>query len=791
MLKRNVTAPPEHLFPPDAWRIVEARYSERYLRRAETAFALSNGYVGVRGTFEEGRPFGTSGTFINGFHETWPMVYAESAYGLARTGQTIVKVPDPTMLRLYVDDEPLFLPTSRTTDYQRVLDMRNGVLSRDLVWSTGSGKQVRVSSWRLVSLQDRHLVAMQLVVTPLNTSAAVAISSRVQNRQDELGRPMRPPSDEDPRLAKVFGHRVLNNRARVQDGLRMLLGYLTTNSGMTLGVGVDHVIETASPSRTVVDLDDDLGEVELMVDAQPGVPITVTKYVAYHSSRGAPVDELLSRCTRTLDRAMTGGVDRLLSKQREHLDRFWDRADVRVDAEWQTVRTQQAVRWNLFQLCQATWCMQGGGVPAKGLTGQAYDGHYFWDSETYVLPFLAYTEPRLARNLLRFRYSMLDTARERGRQLGQRGALFPWRTINGEEASANFQSGTAQYHINADIAFAMRHYCQIRGDDGFLADIAAEVLVETARLWEDLGFWGKDERFHIHGVTGPDEYTTVVNDNTYTNLMARENLRAAVTTVRWLEDERPQDYIALLDTVDLRPAEVVEWEAAADAMYVPYDEIRGIHPQDEAFLDREIWDLENTPPDKFPLLLHYHPLVIYRFQVLKQADIVLAMFLLGDEFSAEQKRRNFDHYDRLTTGDSSLSACVQSIVAAEVGRGDDALEYFGHALLMDLANVAGNSSDGVHVASAAGVWASLVNGFGGVRDHGGRLTFDPRLPAGWRSLSFSLRFHDRQLRLRLTPTEEQYLVAEGDALEITVRGTRHVLAPGTALILPAVREPVR
>jgi alpha,alpha-trehalose phosphorylase len=333
-------------------------------------------------------------------------------------------------------------------------------------------------------------------------------------------------------------------------------------------------------------------------------------------------------------------------------------------------------------------------------------------------------------------------------------------------------------HINADIAYAIRRYTNVQGDLDLLAEVGAEMLVETARLWEDLGFYGADGKFHIHGVTGPDEYTTVVNDNTYTNLMARLNLNYAVHTVRLLREIRPDAYTALAHEVHLQPDEVESWERAAAAMHVPYDPEQGIHPQDDTFLKREVWDLASTPREKFPLLLHYHPLVIYRHQVIKQADIVLAMFLLGNEFSQEQKRRNYEYYDPLTTGDSSLSACVQSIIAAEIGNERDALRYFNYALLMDLADIAGNTSDGVHIASAAGVWNSLVFGFGGVRDFDGDLSFEPALPRLWRSLSFSLRFRSRQVRVRLGHDEETYLVEEGGPLEITVRGERHMLTPG-------------
>jgi alpha,alpha-trehalose phosphorylase len=786
MLPREVVPLPMHIYPPDPWRIVETRFSAEHLGRAETIFALSNGYLGMRGTFEEARPALSPGTFVNGFHETWPILHAEDAYGLARTGQTIVNVPDATNLKLYVDDEPLYLPTARTNEYERALDFRDGVLSRDLVWATPSGKHVRVSSRRFISFEHRHLAVIEYEVELLDHAAPVVVSSQVVNRQDT--RPEDEPRERaalDPRLAKVFDHQVLEPRVSEHEGHRVLLGYRTRNSGMTLGVGVDHAIETAAHHSMETVIGDDLAKVVLTVDAQPDTPIRITKFITYQHSRSVPARELVDRCSRTLDRSMRDGVEMLHAWQCENLDRFWDRADVQVSSAEGGDHLQQSVRWNLFQLAQASWRAEGAGIPAKGLTGQAYEGHYFWDTEVYVLPFLAYTQPRIARNLLRFRHSMLDKARIRARELDQRGAMFPWRTINGEESSAYYQAGTAQYHINADIAHAVRKYVDVRGDVDFLAEVGADIVVETARLWEDLGFFGHDGCFHIYSVTGPDEYTTVVNDNAFTNMMARLNLNFAAATVRTLQQQRPEAYRALVHTVGLRPDEVESWERAAAAMYVPYDEERGINPQDTSFLERERWDLENTPRDRFPLLLHYHPLVIYRFQVIKQADIVLAMFLLGNEFATEQKRRNFDYYDPLTTGDSSLSACVQSIIAAEVGRDDKALEYFEYGLMMDLADVAGNVSDGVHVASTGGVWMALVQGFGGLRDFDGELSFDPHLPKTWQRLDFSLRFRDRQLRVSLSQEREGYMVETGDALEIVVRGKRHVLEPGQTLQLQA------
>jgi alpha,alpha-trehalose phosphorylase len=778
VIPRTLRLAPEHLYPADDWAIVETGFDEAWLGNAETVFALSNGFIGMRGTFDEGRPAVESGTFLNGFHETWPIVHAEQAYGFARTGQTIVNVPDVSLIRLYVDDEPLHLPAARTTEYRRVLDLREGALRRELVWSTPGGKHVRLSSTRLVSLEHRHLGVIVYEVTVEDDDAPVVISSQVLNRQDARGLDERRDGDVtgDPRRARAFPGRALNAVDHVEDRLRLVTGYRTTRSGMTMSVGVDHELTTDDEWEVETSWTEDLQKVVVTVDAHRGRTIRLVKHFTYHTSRNVPTGELVDRAGRSLDRARDLGADGLLESQRQTLARFWDLADVQVDAPG---RIQQAVRWNVFQLEQASARAETTGIPAKGLTGRAYEGHYFWDTEVYVTPFLTYTQPRITRNLLRFRHSMLDLARQRARELSEQGALFPWRTINGEEASSYYAAGTAQYHIDADIALAIKRYTEIRGDRDFLAETGAEILVETARMWAGLGFVSPDDdRFHIHGVTGPDEYTTVVNDNAFTNLMARMNLRYAADTVDWLRAERPADHERLVAATGVRPAEVRDWRATADAMFVPYDERRRILPQDANFLEREVWDFAGTPLDRYPLLLHYHPLVIYRHQVIKQADVVLAMFLLGDEFTTGQKRRNFDYYDPLTTGDSSLSACVQSIVAAEVGYEDRAVEYFQYALLMDLADVAGNVVDGVHVASAGGVWMALVHGFGGMRDHGGRMTFSPHLPQGWQRLAFRLRFRERWLAVELLPGRIVLELLEGADLEVGVEGSDVALAVG-------------
>jgi alpha,alpha-trehalose phosphorylase len=502
-----------------------------------------------------------------------------------------------------------------------------------------------------------------------------------------------------------------------------------------------------------------------------------------------PSRELVDRCRRTLDRVREHGVEPEFAAQREWLDEFWARSDVVVHGQ---PALQQAIRWNLYQLAQATARAEQSGVPAKGVTGTGYSGHYFWDTEIFVLPFLTYTSPHMARSELRFRYNMLGAARRRAEELAQSGALFPWRTVNGEEASAYYAAGTAQYHIDADIAYALWKYVAASGDQDFMNREGVDLLVETARLWADLGFWrenGSGRRsFHIHGVTGPDEYTTVVNDNLFTNVMARFNLAKAAELLRQLQREVPRAYRRVVERLELADGEIDEWARCAEAMSIPYDEVTGINPQDAHFLDREVWDLKNTPPEKRPLLLHYHPLVIYRFQVLKQADVVLAMFLQGDHFSNEQKRNNFEYYDPITTGDSTLSGIVQSIIAAEVGYRDLALRYFYNAVFVDLADLHGNTSDGVHVASTAGVWDMLAYGFGGMRDYNGVVTFDPRLPESWTGLTFRITLRGTRVNVDVTSREITFTVVEGESAELAVRGQHFIVSADKPVRVPLAHQ---
>jgi alpha,alpha-trehalose phosphorylase len=770
MIHHERLRPPSHDYPADEWNIIERRFHPEFLAQLETMLALGNGYLGMRGCPEEGGPSAENTTIINGFYETRPIVYGEEAYGFAKTGQTICNVTDSKIIKLFVDDEPFWLPNANLLRYDRRLNMKAGTLDREILWEMPSGKQVLITSRRLVSFANKHVAGISYAVTLLNAEAFVVISSEMATNG-----PSARINGDDPRQTRAFSGRVLHPRTSYSRDRRIVLCHATEKSRLTLACAIDHVLETSCSYANKVVHTENFGQVAFTIDARRGCPIQLTKYMVYHSSHTASAEELCGRAEWTLDRVTARGFQELLVSQEQYMNDFWRRSDVRIAdiREDRTKRTtmeiQQAIRFNLFHILQASARAENTGVPAKGLTGQAYEGHYFWDTEIYLLPFLTYTSPRIARNLLAFRYKMLPQARARARELGHRGAMFPWRTISGEEASAYYAAGTAQYHINADIVYALRKYVQATGDERFLRDYGAEMLVETARLWVDLGFYSeaKAGKFCINAVTGPDEYNTVVNNNAFTNLMARENLRYAAQTIEALRTTEPDAYKALVHKTALETSEVEAWVRAADNMYVPYDKKLNIIPQDDSFLEREPWDFKNTPRDRYPLLLFYHPLNIYRKQVIKQADVILAMFLLGDHFPIDAKKCNFEYYDPLTTGDSSLSSCVEAIVAAQIGDMEKAIRYGMAALLMDLADVGGNVKDGCHIASMGGTWMMLTYGFGGMRDDDGTLSFWPRrAPQDNAILRFPVRYRGQMLEIEISLEKAEYHLLEGECLVI-------------------------
>ncbi|BCW34209.1 kojibiose phosphorylase [Arthrobacter sp. StoSoilA2] len=712
-------------FPCEPWKLVESIHVPGDEGTLETLFALGNGHLGVRGAHSTRGDGELPGTFINGFHEIWDIKHAENAYGFARTGQRIVYVPDANNFTVSIDGEALSLAESTVLDYHRSVDFSTGVYEETTTWACRSGATVTTVERRAVGFDSRGCLGLELTVSA-DRDVSADIVSGVVNRQDQ---PVEDHSVHDPRRSGRHAGRVLLPlHLQGADG-SLRLAWETSESRQRIAMAVDHWISAeGQPFETVVAEDE--SSVRYVLAINSGEAFRLEKTVSYVVAGRTLTDDDDGGESLTADaEANLVPFSEILAQSQAHYSQYWTTADVAIGGQ---PELQQAVRWALFQLAQATARAGVAGIPAKGVSGSGYEGHYFWDQEVYLLPYLTYTNPDGARKVLESRHAMLPDARVRAKELSVDGALFPWRTINGLEASAYYAAGTAQFHIAAAIAFAANRYEWASGDATFRADIGADLLIETARMWVSLGFFGKDGLFHIHGVTGPDEYTAVVNDNLYTNVMARFNLRAA----------------AALEHEGIADTERLVWRQAAERMSLPYDPHLEVFSQDNDFMTLEPWDW-NTPKSKYPLLLNFHPLVIYRHQVLKQADTVLAMFLQWQDFSAEEKQRAFDFYDPITTGDSTLSACVQGIMAAEVGYGDVALKHFTEALFIDLDNSHGNTIDGVHIASTGGIWSSLVCGFAGMRDQGEVLRFDPRLPVEWDGLSFRLKVRGRLLSVEL------------------------------------------
>jgi alpha,alpha-trehalose phosphorylase len=755
----------------EPWTLTESSLDLDLLAQSESVFALSNGHIGLRGNLDEGEPHGLPGSYLNSVYEDRPLPYAEAGYGFPDMGQTVINVTNGKIMRLLVNDEPFDVRYGILHSHTRVLDLRAGTLTREVVWTSPAGHTVKVCSVRLVSLTQRAIAAVRYSVTPMNLQDG---ETQEQSADAPGGYPLRlvvlseivaneevPVMTADPRAAAVLAAplEAMDHYDVGGDRPRAILVHGTRSSKLRLAVSMSHDI--AGPEKMVVRTESfpDVGRLTVAAEVAQDEELCITKYVGYGWSSQRSKPALVDQVTGAIAAAELVGWQGLLDEQRAFLDAFWEGADVEVDGD---VEVQHAVRFGLFHILQAGARAEIRCIPAKGLTGTGYDGHTFWDTETFVLPVLTYTHPTAAADALRWRLSTMDLAKQRAGELGLNGAAFPWRTIHGEECSGYWPAGTAAFHINADIAAAVVKYLDANTDDVFEREVGLPLLVETARLWRSLGQHDAQGKFRIEGVTGPDEYSAIKDNNVYTNLMAQCNLSAAADLAEKLMDEAGK--------LGVSTEEMAAWRDAAEDMFIPYDEGLGVHPQHDGFTHYARWDFKDTPEDHYPLLLHYPYFQLYRKQVVKQADVVLAMQLRGDAFTAEQKRRNFDYYEALTVRDSSLSACTQSVMAAEVGHLQLAYDYLAEAAFMDLEDREHNTKDGLHIASLAGAWTALVSGFGGMRTTPQGLVFNPQFPPGIAGLSFRLRYQGRILQLAIRSGKAVYTVVSGPPLAITHHG---------------------
>jgi trehalose/maltose hydrolase-like predicted phosphorylase len=774
-------------FPVEPWQVRETALNLDILAQTESLFALSNGHIGLRGNFEEGEPHGLPGTYLNGFYETRPLPYAEVGFSYPEDGQSVVDVTNGKIIRLLVDDEPFDVRYGQLHEHERVLDLRNGTLNRTARWTSPAGKQVAVQSTRLVSLAQRSVAAIEYIVEAVDEFVLVTVQSELVANEDQ------PERANDPRVAAILCNplEAVRHESTEQGAL---LVHKTRDSGLMMAAAMDHDIDVPGRVEASTEAWDDLARTTVICGLRPGQRLRIVKYLAYGWSSLRSRPALRDQAAGAIAGARYTGWQGLLDVQRDCLDIFWDGADVEVEGD---PECQQAVRFGLFHVLQASARAERRAIPGKGLTGTGYDGHAFWDTEGFVLPVLTYTAPHAAADALRWRASTLDLARARAEELDLAGAAFPWRTIHGEECSAYWPAGTAAWHVNADIAMAFERYRVVTGDDSLEAECGLVVLVETARLWLSLGHHDRHGVWHLDGVTGPDEYTALVRDNVFTNLMAVHNLRTAAEAC----ERHPEQAEELKVTTE----EMAAWRAAADSANIPYDEDLGVHEQCVGFTTRREWNF--TDNTKYPLLLHEPYVRLYPSQVVKQADLVLAMHWRSHAFTPDQMARNLDYYEPRTTRDSSLSACTQAVMCAAVGHLELAHDYTYEAALIDLRDLHHNTEDGLHMASLAGAWTALVAGFGGLRDDEGVLALDPQLPDGIDRLCFRLRWRDFRVTVDANHRDVTYTLRDGpggtliihhagEELELSAKEPPTVaVKPRKALLPPPSqppgREPIR
>ncbi|HVC71539.1 MAG TPA: glycosyl hydrolase family 65 protein [Acidimicrobiales bacterium] len=758
-------------FPVEPWCLRETELHLDVLAQSESLFALSNGHIGWRGNLDEGEPHGLPGSYLNGVYESRPMSYAEAGYGHPEAGQTVINVINAKLIRLLVDDQPFDVRYGELSAHERSLDFRAGLLERRVEWASPGGRNVRVRSTRLVSLVQRSVAAISYEVEPLDAAVRVVVQSEL------VANEALPPPGGDPRLWALLAAPLHSESHASRDAGASLL-HRTGASGLLVAGAMDHCIEAPSSVQVTAESFPDLARVTITAALEPGECLHVVKFVAYGWSAERSEPAVLDQVAAALVAASQTGWEGLVDEQRAYLDEFWERADIEVDGD---AEIQQAVRYCLFHVLQAGARAEGRAIAAKGLTGPGYDGHAFWDTETFVLPVLTYTAPEAVAHALRWRHNTLPMAIQRARQLGLEGAVFPWRTIAGAECSGYWPAGTAAFHVGADIAAAVVRYVEATGDELFEREVGLELLVETARLWRSLGHHDPHGRFRIDGVTGPDEYSALADNNLYTNLMAQHNLRSAADAA-----ERHPD---LARPLGIDAEEMAAWRDAATAMCIPYDDVLGVHPQAEGFTSHDVWDFAATSTEQYPLLLHFPYFDLYRKQVVKQADLVLAMHLRGDAFTDEEKARNFAYYEGLTVRDSSLSACTQAVMAAEVGHLGLAHDYLAEAALMDLDDLEHNTRDGLHIGSLAGTWIALVAGLGGMRERHGTLDFLPCLPPGITRLAISVSVRHSHLRVEVTPDTTTYRLLEGEPLQVLHGGQPVSVFAGSPALRPTRKAP--
>ncbi len=750
--------------------IREEKFDKEILRLNETLFCNANGYIGVRGTLEEGVPtnFNTMrGMYLGGVYEIIPMKQAESLCNLIEKKQTMLNVADTQTIFMSVDGEEFGLDKGTLLSDKRILNMDEGYTQRKILWKSPSGNTAEISIKRMAHFSCPNLFTQEYSVRAIDFDGAVSFDSRHISDVKNYSNP------DDPRLAAESEAYLTTDRCEVKDGISLTVSS-TRVSRLSIAAAVGHSLCVEQEGRVIdegipfaYEKKEDTGvSAKAVAHLDKGDSAVLTKYTVFSDTLRS--DDPAAAVLGLIKDLMAKDIKDLYRSQKEILERFWSDAGMEIEGDDEL---ELAMAFNMYQLFSSSPRADRMSMAAKGLSGEGYEGHYFWDTEMYALPFFVLTDTEQAKKILAFRYETLKEAKENALLLGhKKGALYPWRTITGVECSGYFPSGTAAYHINGAISSAIVSYYLATGDVDYILKEGEEILIETARLWLDTGNYDRKGRFVINEVTGPDEYTCMVDNNYYTNACAAHGMKWAVRLMKELEGEPAM--AELRSRLGVTDEELAEIQRAADAMYLPYDEELGISPQDDSFLQKPIWDIAATPREEFPLLLHYHPLHLYRYQVCKQADTVLAHFLFPENADKQTMEKSYRYYEKITTHDSSLSTCVFSMQASRLGLHEEAEKYFGDSAKLDLYNLHKNTGDGVHTANMGGAYMAIVYGFAGVKITADGISIDPFVPKKLKGYSFSFIYRGRHIRLEVREGLMAVTLMDGDGFELCHDGEK-------------------
>lgn len=681
----------------------------------ETIFSIANGHFGIRAS----NPIVSSesaGTIVNGFYEMSEINYGEKAYGYAENNQTIVNLPDVRAIKIFDSESNEF---SRSELKSETLDMNTGLLTSVYKLLNPNNQAIELKLQSVLQQTDNHVLGLRYTIKSIDYTGRIKITKHFGINNDTA-------ETDDPRKSRSL-HTLTYDRNKIDDSCEVL-EVKTKKSQLFIDLAIcsQRALEENLELNQPVDFD----IIALVGDINTKLQMIKPSF------------------------------SEILADSKSFWHELWQNSEVGIDGD---ESLNQAIHYNLFQLTSSTGRDGKTNIPAKGLSGTGYEGHYFWDTEMYMSPFFAYTNPQIARELILYRYSILNESKKRARELGvDNGALFAWRTINGEEASAYYPAGTAQYHIDADISYAIDRYYKVTLDKDFMKKYGLEIVLETARFWRSFGSFN-NKGFCFFDVTGPDEYTAIVNNNYYTNRMAKFNMEFAVKLI----DEFPEQAKRLGVTEE----EYDSLKDAAEKVYLPYSEAEQINQQDDSAFDKPIWPFEDTPKSNYPLLLHYHPLKIYRYQVNKQADTLLADFLF-DDISQNQLKREYDYYEKITTHDSSLSRSIFSALAARIGLKEKSYDYFMDTVKTDLIDLQKNTADGLHVANLGGSWLTIVMGFGGIEIKDSLLVINNNLPNKWKKLSIRIKFQGRLIKITYLHAKTVIDILDGEPLNVIVDGIK-------------------